>query len=76
VTARPESRGCGVLDAPVKPGHDAGVLGAKITVPITKTAMFEVPYHHIKGVFTPEVSNGVPHASAPGHIVCRGFWLK
>jgi hypothetical protein len=22
--------------------------------PITKTAMFETPYHHIKGVFTAE----------------------
>jgi hypothetical protein len=38
--------------------------------------MIIAPYHHIKGVFAPEESSGVPDADRPGRIAWRAIWLK
>jgi hypothetical protein len=44
--------------------------------PITKTAMFKTPYHHIKGVFAAEKSGEFRLPFQPGHIACREIWLN
>jgi hypothetical protein len=36
--ARPESRSCGVLDRPVKPGDDSGVFGERIPITLPAAA--------------------------------------
>lgn len=37
--------------------------------PITKTAMFKMPYHHIKGAFTAEESGEFPALCARMHCL-------
>lgn len=53
----------------------AGRLCAPDAPPITKTAVFKVPYHHIKGVFTPENSGEFRQLSAPRTLFAARFGL-
>ncbi|MET4789714.1 hypothetical protein ABIF64_001892 [Bradyrhizobium japonicum] len=54
-----------------------GARCASLTHPsITKTAMIEVPYHHIKGVFAPVVSSGVPQAFRLDTLFAAVFGLS
>jgi hypothetical protein len=43
--------------------------------PITKTAAFKAPYHHIKGVFTPEKAGEFRQLSYPDTLFAARFGL-
>ncbi|WP_205751218.1 hypothetical protein, partial [Bradyrhizobium cajani] len=72
-TAVIDQRGRGVLDAPVKPGHDSGMGGRSCALlthpPITKMAMISAPYHHIKGAIAADELAQVPQPRARTHCL-------